>query len=307
MLDESTLLMPGELAERESIPAGWYPDPLGADKRRWWDGTAWTQHVATRSAAGAAPAGRPSQAQWPSVQWSQAQWPQASQTQGSQAQWPSAGWPSGSSGEGGQRAGLPGFDPSPASQPGSRSRETMGFGLVPDHEQYSGVGTARRRGSPADPVEPGHAYVPMAVNTPVQFRPAQGPATSCTAAVWTIALLPLAELAIVLLLIFGVSNFGRFLQAGVGLVFFLCSAMLAAHDRRRLIVAGHTRTASAWWTVLSPLAYLVVRSVCVHRETGRGSSPLWAYVACSVLPVVVAIVLLTRAGALSLVAAAAQQ
>jgi hypothetical protein len=31
-------------------PAGWLPDPSGApDTLRYWDGTNWTQHVATRS------------------------------------------------------------------------------------------------------------------------------------------------------------------------------------------------------------------------------------------------------------------
>ncbi|MCW4386194.1 DUF2510 domain-containing protein [Salinibacterium sp. SYSU T00001] len=28
------------------LPAGWYPDPSGADHRRWWDGKTWTQHTA---------------------------------------------------------------------------------------------------------------------------------------------------------------------------------------------------------------------------------------------------------------------
>ncbi len=26
-------------------PAGWYHDPLGADKIRWWNGVGWTNHV----------------------------------------------------------------------------------------------------------------------------------------------------------------------------------------------------------------------------------------------------------------------
>lgn len=28
------------------IPAGWYPDPAGGPRPRWWDGTAWTEHYA---------------------------------------------------------------------------------------------------------------------------------------------------------------------------------------------------------------------------------------------------------------------
>lgn len=27
-----------------SVPAGWYPDPAGSPRSRWWDGTQWTEH-----------------------------------------------------------------------------------------------------------------------------------------------------------------------------------------------------------------------------------------------------------------------
>jgi hypothetical protein len=27
-----------------SVPAGWYPDPAGSPRQRWWDGLAWTEH-----------------------------------------------------------------------------------------------------------------------------------------------------------------------------------------------------------------------------------------------------------------------
>lgn len=27
-----------------SVPAGWYPDPAGTPRQRWWDGTSWTEN-----------------------------------------------------------------------------------------------------------------------------------------------------------------------------------------------------------------------------------------------------------------------
>lgn len=37
-------------------PAGWYPDHTMADTLRYWDGTAWTDHVAPASNQSSAPA-----------------------------------------------------------------------------------------------------------------------------------------------------------------------------------------------------------------------------------------------------------
>jgi hypothetical protein len=37
--------------DEASAPAGWYPDPTMADTRRYWDGKAWTDHIAPGSAA----------------------------------------------------------------------------------------------------------------------------------------------------------------------------------------------------------------------------------------------------------------
>ncbi len=35
-------------AQGSPTPAGWYPDPAGTDQLRWWDGGAWTAHLAPR-------------------------------------------------------------------------------------------------------------------------------------------------------------------------------------------------------------------------------------------------------------------
>lgn len=37
------------------IPAAWHPDPLGRYEYRYWDGQAWTQHVASQGIAGVDP------------------------------------------------------------------------------------------------------------------------------------------------------------------------------------------------------------------------------------------------------------
>lgn len=32
-------------APADTVPAGWYEDPSGGPRPRWWDGTAWTDHT----------------------------------------------------------------------------------------------------------------------------------------------------------------------------------------------------------------------------------------------------------------------
>ncbi|RIJ54967.1 DUF2510 domain-containing protein [Clavibacter phaseoli] len=39
-----------------STPAGWYADPAGSDRLRWWDGTRWTDHLADAPTAAASTA-----------------------------------------------------------------------------------------------------------------------------------------------------------------------------------------------------------------------------------------------------------
>ncbi len=43
------------MAEGTSWPPGWFPDPTGRHDHRWWDGAAWTQHVADAGIAGLDP------------------------------------------------------------------------------------------------------------------------------------------------------------------------------------------------------------------------------------------------------------
>lgn len=43
------------MPETTTWPAGWFPDPTGRHDHRWWDGGAWTAHVADAGIAGLDP------------------------------------------------------------------------------------------------------------------------------------------------------------------------------------------------------------------------------------------------------------
>jgi membrane protease YdiL (CAAX protease family) len=40
-----------QAASPAQAPPGWHPDPSGANRWRWWDGTRWTEHVSSHSTA----------------------------------------------------------------------------------------------------------------------------------------------------------------------------------------------------------------------------------------------------------------
>ncbi|WP_445337815.1 DUF2510 domain-containing protein [Clavibacter sp. CFBP 8614] len=66
-----------------STPAGWYADPAGSDRLRWWDGTRWTDHLTDAPGAGAGAASGASDGQAASQPYAQqpyAQQPSAQQT-----------------------------------------------------------------------------------------------------------------------------------------------------------------------------------------------------------------------------------
>jgi hypothetical protein len=208
----------------------------------------------------------------------------------------------------------------PHAQATGYATNTYGTATHADHDGYaaggSSVGTLTRTrptdhlvqqtDEPAVQAAPiAHAYIPMAMNTPVQFRKPEGPRASGTAAAWMIAVMPLVQLATVLALILLLEDFGSFMQAAVAFVFFLWTAVLASHDKRKLLTLGHRAAASPWWLLLTPLAYLIARTVCVRKQGGQGSAPMWVYILLSTIPAVAAVALFVGADALQLAVAAA--
>lgn len=107
-----------------------------------------------------------------------------------------------------------------------------------------------------------------------------------TASSWMIAFLWLIQLAAAAVAIFVVNeghNLALIWMIWVGTYFV--SVGIASYDRLVLQTWGHRRPASAWWALLSPVVYLVMRLVRTFRETGKGFGLLvgWAISAVVVL------------------------
>jgi hypothetical protein len=124
----------------------------------------------------------------------------------------------------------------------------------------------------------GIPYHPFGMIPKISAGQAAPPDRSSTVSVWLIAVIPLVMVGVGLL---AVTSFGefytRFMQGGLLFIFALATIALAVRDRRDLLNAGHASTASPAWILLTPLAYLVARSIVVYRSTRRGTAPLWVW------------------------------
>ena len=123
----------------------------------------------------------------------------------------------------------------------------------------------------------GLSYQPFGM-VPVINRGQVGPpAIVYTGSAWVLAALPLlAGGAAISLVLFLSEFYSRFAQLGLLAVVVLVAFIAAARDRKELVDAGHHNAASVAWVVLSPLAYLTVRTVRTYKLTRRGFGPLIA-------------------------------
>jgi hypothetical protein len=168
-----------------STQPGWYPDPSGLPRQRWWDGTQWTDHL---------------------------------------------------------------YDPAAGA-----------YGALP---------------GPA-----------LGAGTPVY-----------NALIWTIVLLPLVSLTVSASMDVTRPASGSplldplfLMSQALGWGVYLATALFAFYDRRALLADGFTRPFHWAWAFLSGGVYVIGRSVIVRRRAGRGLAPVWAWLAVTLLAVIVGV------------------
>jgi hypothetical protein len=108
-----------------------------------------------------------------------------------------------------------------------------------------------------------------------------------TAPVWIMALLPLLQLVIVLLLVTGLGSSAstELLMPSILVAIYLATIALAFGDYRLLRGSGIAHPAHWAWSLLTAPVYLFVRAMVLTRTTGRGFGPVLVWFALALLSV----------------------
>ncbi len=105
-------------------------------------------------------------------------------------------------------------------------------------------------------------------------------------AVWMIALIPLLQLVLSLLVLTAFGSSGSSgIMAGIWLAPYPIIVALAAVDRHSLKKTGHEVTAHWLWALLSAPIYLIVRAIAAIRESGNGFGPVLVWFALGLLQI----------------------
>ncbi|MDQ1542367.1 MAG: hypothetical protein QOK08_5 [Actinomycetota bacterium] len=144
--------------------------------------------------------------------------------------------------------------------------------------------------TPILPTAAEQAYVPFQSATSVV--PPRVTGVAYTRSVWWICAQPLWGIASQVVLYSTITAFGpvpvRFLALGLvvlNLVLWGILVRLAFADRAGLLAGGNGSAASAWWMLLSPLAYLVARAQHVKLwEVGAWAPVVWWSLALIIAP-----------------------
>lgn len=259
------------------IPAGWYPDPAGSFQQRWWTGESWTNDFAQYrpTLVHSAPAAE--------VLLNQAAQPQMASSTDYLAQQAAATTNAAAQAGSDQGASYSSTQTLTRQQPAAVEPVTA-FRL-PDADQPPQTTVAQPNAGNAtliavapafrsvtrDPALGGD-YQPFGSMTDIRRGDYVHAERRYTAAVWLLAVMPLVlgGAAYVLASYLPVL-YTTFSQALLLALFLIVSLVLAAIDRRALRLDAHDSTAAPALALLTPLVFMVVRTVLVTRETGRNT------------------------------------
>ena len=297
-------------------PAGWYPDPLGLPQLRWWNNHTWTEQTSAarqpmvvqdtkfawaddeiptrrdeRLRERAGDSRRPAEPSVPTAESLRELEPPRAFTQVSQGV-PSA-----------PAAAAP-TAPAAPTQPVAPKVESL---YQPDPiveapaAGHSGpsldtIFDARPATAPAEALDAlfGEKETRRAgtrVKTPIvtvdhvaATATAGAPKQSSTGPAWIIAMIPLFQLVLSLLLLTSLGMGGsQFIYIGILAIPYLLVILLAYFDHKALLAAGHSHPAHWGWAALSAPVYLLLRARSTIRETGHGIGPVLVWFGLGVL------------------------
>jgi hypothetical protein len=162
-------------------------------------------------------------------------------------------------------------EPATAAAPAAPAAEPVAASVVP----------------PAAPAQPAPVAEPAAVAEPVVAPPVVQPAPTAafapgsapsanTAGAWIIALMPLAQLVLTLLVVSAAGSTGTNVSVILGILLapYVFSIPFAITDQRALKRHGYTNAASWAWVLLSGPIYLVARAIRIVMRAGNGFGPI---------------------------------
>lgn len=155
-----------------------------------------------------------------------------------------------------------------------------GFGQQPSHQNFQSEQQTFDWAPAADPLlDPQYQAYLKAQTSPHTKATHNG-------AVWTIALIPMIQLVLSLLVVtgFGTTDVSAVMTA-LWVAPYPIVIALAAFDRYKLKKTGHETTAHWAWSLLTAPIYLIVRAIAAIRESGGGFGPVLVWFALGLLQI----------------------